>query len=148
MMFIFFSSKTFSQQFDTLYKSEHYNYSEFFPSESARMKLEESLNENKILLFGNYKDTLKNGSWIYFYPNGNILAKGKYKNGFKRGKWKYYIGDDYNIVIFEKKSTVTGKVVFDDKGFPKIVDTIKHKDYSSHLINGQHEGDPPVRFLD
>lgn len=35
------------------------------------------------------RGTEKTGEWIYFKPNGKLLAKGAYQNGKKAGKWIY-----------------------------------------------------------
>src|SRR5690606_6958617 len=43
---------------------------------------------------GNYKDaqnTIRTGSWIFYYPNTVVNAEGSYdSNGKKTGEWKYY----------------------------------------------------------
>ncbi|MGM0503761.1 MAG: toxin-antitoxin system YwqK family antitoxin, partial [Bacteroidota bacterium] len=35
-------------------------------------------------------DGKKQGTWIDYYPDGNIKAKGYYQNGIKSGKWIFY----------------------------------------------------------
>lgn len=67
-------------QTDTVINKIHYNYVEYYQ-------------HKKIKSVGNTKDSLKVGNWIYFKPDGKILAKGEYLNGKKTGKWKYV---DYN----------------------------------------------------
>lgn len=40
---------------------------------------------------GTFKDDLRTGEWIFYYPNGNIEQKGKYsKTGKATGEWKWY----------------------------------------------------------
>jgi antitoxin component YwqK of YwqJK toxin-antitoxin module len=146
ILIVVFSGNLFSQKADTIYHKKFYNYIQYYPSESARMSERESINENKILFLGNKKDTVKDGSWIYFYPNGNILAKGNYKNGLKKGKWKYYISDVKREIIFSKKSNVIDKINFDDSGWPKIIDIVKTKEGYYTLENGQQKF--PAHFLD
>ena len=72
ILFCFFTKA----QTDTVIKKIHYNHVEYYQ-------------DPKIKSIGNIKDSLKIGEWIYFKPNGSILAKGKYLNGKKTGKWKY-----------------------------------------------------------
>jgi len=39
---------------------------------------------------GNYKNGLKEGSWVSYYYNGKLYFKGNYKNGNHEGIWEYY----------------------------------------------------------
>lgn len=34
-------------------------------------------------------DSLKTGDWIFYKPDGTILAKGKFVTGIAKGKWIY-----------------------------------------------------------
>ena len=40
------------------------------------------------------KNGLKNGSWLTYYPSGQLKSKGAYKNGLKIGEWIYYYDND------------------------------------------------------
>jgi len=140
---------SFSQKPDTLYHNTLYSYIELYPSESSRIFNYELVNEKKIFYFGNYKDTVKNGAWVYFYPNGKTLAKGNYKDGLKKGKWKYYVSDVPREVIFSKKSHVIDKINFDATGWPKVIDVIRYEDGSySSLENGRQPTISRGHFLD
>ncbi len=148
LLLVILSSAGFSQKLDTVFQKSHYSHMEFYPCESARMSSNEGLNESKILCFGNYIDTLKNGPWVYFYPNGKILAKGKYKDGFKIGTWKYYVTEISNDVIFSKNTYVRGQVVIDDKGWPKIIDKVNTGNSYYTIENGRTSPHSRVCWLD
>ena len=149
LLFVLISSKfCFAQKSDTIFQNTHYSHIEFYPCESARMLNSEALNENKILCFGNFIDSLKNGIWIYFYPNGQVLAKGKYKNGFKTGKWKYYVTGTSNNIIFSKNTHVTGQVIIDKNGWPKIIDKIHSENSYYEIENGRPIPHSRVCWLD
>ena len=32
----------------------------------------------------------KDGSWIYYWPNGKIMKNGRYSKNNKNGEWNYY----------------------------------------------------------
>ena len=138
----------FSQKLDTVFYKTYYSYIGFYPSESARMLSNENLSENKILCFGNYTDSLKNGPWIYFYPNGKVLAKGKYKNGFKTGKWKYFVSEVTRDVVFSKNTRVSGQIVIDNTGWPKVVDKIYTANSYYEIENGRPIPHSRVCWLD
>jgi antitoxin component YwqK of YwqJK toxin-antitoxin module len=61
---------------DTIYRKKHYTSVEYYP-------------DKKVKSFGNLKDSVKSGEWIYFGQNGKLLAEGSYLNGKKIGKWIY-----------------------------------------------------------
>lgn len=42
---------------------------------------------------GAFKDGKKNGSWIIYYDNGQLLSKGEFLFGMKEGLWTYYYSD-------------------------------------------------------
>ena len=46
---------------------------------------------------GSYKGLIKNGkkegSWSYFYGNGQLAGKGNWKKGKKEGSWSYFYGN-------------------------------------------------------
>ena len=139
---------SYSQKSDTVFQRAHYSHIEFYPCQSARMSSNKELNENKILCFGNYIDTLKNGSWIYFYPNGKTLAKGKFRNGFKIGKWKYYVTNNSNDVVFSKNTYVRGQVLIDNTGWPKIIDKVNTGNTYYTIENGRINNNTRVLWLD
>ena len=39
---------------------------------------------------GNYKNGKKDGDWVSYWEDGNLLAKGVYKNGEMDGDWVGY----------------------------------------------------------
>ncbi len=45
---------------------------------------------NNILGKGYYINSIKNGPFETYHPNGKLQAKGEYSNGFPVGKWVYY----------------------------------------------------------
>jgi len=49
----------------------------------------------KIKSIGNYSDSLRQGQWKFYKPDGTILAIGNFKQGVAKGKWIYY---DYDGV--------------------------------------------------
>jgi antitoxin component YwqK of YwqJK toxin-antitoxin module len=73
--FFLFSSFSFSLT-DTIYKKKHFNHVEYYADHSVKV-------------FGNMKDSVKTGYWIYLKQGGKLLAEGLYQDGKKIGKWKY-----------------------------------------------------------
>ena len=48
----------------------------------------------KCIGIGNYTNSIKNGEWIYYYPNEIVvLAKGQYLNGSRSGSWFFFKED-------------------------------------------------------
>ena len=39
---------------------------------------------------GNYKNGKKEGEWVSYDDNGQLLGKGSFKNGKRDGEWAYY----------------------------------------------------------
>ena len=42
---------------------------------------------------GDYKNRLKEGSWVEYYDNGQLWRKGDYKNGKREGTWVGYYSE-------------------------------------------------------
>jgi hypothetical protein len=71
---------------DTIYK-HHRSLTRYWQSDERMIATNE---EKPWYALGNYsKDSLKNGRWTYFAPEGTVYAEGRYKNGKKKGHWKY-----------------------------------------------------------
>jgi antitoxin component YwqK of YwqJK toxin-antitoxin module len=150
MIFLLMSLMLSAQQVDTVYHKKHFNFIRYYPSGSARVLDYPEGNDRKVLCFGNYTDSLMNGEWIYFYPTGMVLARGNYKNGLKRGKWRYYSSSVEEIVIYKKGAIATDMIIFDNEGYPQVIDKIYHAKTNSYteLINGRQKPMSRVHFLD
>lgn len=46
--------------------------------------------DGKIMTKGNYKNDKLDGDFSVYYDNGNTEIKGKYKNGIQVGNWQYF----------------------------------------------------------
>jgi antitoxin component YwqK of YwqJK toxin-antitoxin module len=137
----------FSQSLIISYDHKEYNFKKYYYSESARMGAKELEDENKILCYGNYNDTLKSGNWIYFYPSGKPFGIGKYKNGFKIGKWKYFYANSIETRTYLKKHQVKDNIFIDQYGKPEMTDTI-HYEGEIVIKHIGHQEQFPVRFVD
>jgi antitoxin component YwqK of YwqJK toxin-antitoxin module len=42
---------------------------------------------------GSFKNGEREGSWVGYHENGQLLEKGDYKNGRKEGSWMGYLDD-------------------------------------------------------
>ncbi|MCD6065514.1 MAG: hypothetical protein K0S33_340 [Bacteroidetes bacterium] len=77
-----------AQVLDTVYHGKHFNSIRYYYKPDPRMM---GINEEKPWYsLGNYKDSLKDGLWLYFSPEGKVYAKGQYDNGKKIGNWVFY----------------------------------------------------------
>jgi len=47
----------------------------------------------QLMYKGNWKNGLEEGSWVLYHPNGLLWEKGKYKYGKKEGSWVGYFDD-------------------------------------------------------
>jgi antitoxin component YwqK of YwqJK toxin-antitoxin module len=73
-----------------------------------------------------YLNGVDYGTWIFYYPNGNIETKGKFRDGMKVGKWKYY----YESGSIKQKSNYSrlgkrkGKwIEYDEDGKESLINT-------------------------
>jgi len=59
--------------------------------------------EGKIEFEGNVQNGLKEGLWIYYYPNGQKKKEGVYADGLKEGTWTYWAenGEQDNTEIYK-----------------------------------------------
>jgi antitoxin component YwqK of YwqJK toxin-antitoxin module len=64
----------------------------FWNCSYAQVKVEYWSNKNKKSV-GNYKDSLQDGMWTYWYENGQKWSEGEFKEGVKIGFWKYWYED-------------------------------------------------------
>ncbi|MEI6577264.1 MAG: hypothetical protein WCO63_13895 [Bacteroidota bacterium] len=65
----------------------------YFEKDGSKEKMvkEEVFYENKRLQYsGEFKDSLRNGHWVYYYENGNPWSEGDFKNGLSDGMRKTY----------------------------------------------------------
>ena len=46
--------------------------------------------ESRKIGTGNYKNGKRDGSWIGYYDNGQLMYKGNWKNGKREGSWISY----------------------------------------------------------
>jgi len=46
--------------------------------------------ESRKIGTGNYKNGKREGSWIGYYDNGQLMYKGNWKNGKREGSWVSY----------------------------------------------------------
>ncbi len=82
--------------------------------------------ENVLVMNGHYSvDGYKNGSFEFFYPNGNPMLKGTYKNDKMAGIWDcyyengnhkatIYLPEDNNAFSIYKYTDETGKVLVEN----------------------------------
>ena len=45
---------------------------------------------NLLMMEGEYADSLKNGLFKFYYPDGKLMASGNYKDGLMSGTWYWY----------------------------------------------------------
>lgn len=126
---------------DTIFQKTNYNTIGHYPSTFVR-----GAGENEILYFGNTEDSAKTGEWVYFYPDGKILAKGKYKNGKKFGVWCYYSARGEVLKIkWKKTATIKEEIRFNgDK--VEIIDIATPGANQTVYRNGKPDK-TKVRFL-
>ena len=55
---------------------------------------------------GSFKNGVKDGTWVWYYENGQVFFKGSYKNGKKEGAWVRYYD---NGQLFYKGNFKNGK---------------------------------------
>lgn len=102
-------------------------------------------NAHPLLSIGTIKnDSVKTGTWYFFYPSGKLLAKGKYIDGYKKGTWTYYPRKKDRVKVkWSKKHQLKSEIVFDNNNDPVIRETtgtgIQY--FNGHLRNSR------VRFL-
>jgi hypothetical protein len=69
-----------------------------------------------VAAFGNLKNGIPHGKWIYFDTLGNVSVSGRFKNGLRQGEWvRYdYVGDRVSRGLY-KKGKLHGKWEFYDQ---------------------------------
>ena len=67
---------------------------------------------------GTFKNGKKEGSWFYYYDNGQLDSKGDYKNGKQEGSWiTYYDNGQLNFKGDFKNGKMEGYwVLYDEEG--------------------------------
>lgn len=82
-----------------------------------------------VLMNGN-----EDGSWIYYYQNGNKQAEGVFSNGNKTGKWTYFYE---NGVIKQTGSYANGKFTGSWKWYYSKGDLLKEEFYIYGKLDGE-----------
>ena len=74
-----------------------------------------------------YINGIDSGSWVFYYPNGEIETIGRFNNGNRVGKWKYYYpnGKIMQISQYSRTGERSGEwIVYDTIG--KIIEKVKY----------------------
>ena len=92
---------------------------------------------------GNFINEKRDGTWTFWYDNGNLKGEGKYEEGTMAGPWKLYFEDgtlkaEGNYKNNLKDSTWT---LYYESGAKKSVGTfvagVKHGPWTEYYKNGQ-----------
>jgi hypothetical protein len=69
-----------------------------------------------VAAFGNLRNEVPHGKWLFFDTLGNVCLAGRYKNGFRQGEWiRYdYLGDRVARGLY-KKGKLHGKWEYYDQ---------------------------------
>lgn len=68
---------------------------------------------SQIAAFGNIKNNIPHGEWIYLNRRGGVMSQGSFKKGLKHGKWKFYdVFGDLLTTGRYKNGKLHGKWVF------------------------------------
>ena len=59
-------------------------------SDPLKKKYEEFYENDQVKYIIDVVNGIKNGDFVWYYPNGEIKLKGKFENDKKTGTWKYY----------------------------------------------------------
>lgn len=106
---------------DTTYKKKQYNFVEYY-------------SDKKVRSFGNMKDTVKTGEWIYFKQDGKTMAKGSYLNGRKIGKWTYFdLKNKKHTHTWDCGAQPEEKLIFEN-GQLIMYDNLNTKDASGYIL--------------
>lgn len=118
-IFLITASLLPAQNTDTVIDGRHYNTVIKYHNFDYKGQKELSY----ITAYGTTKDSLKEGSWMYVLPNGDVLATGRFQKGYKHGSWKYR-GDDgrYFITTWNKSDKVKDYVYFENNVNPQLID--------------------------
>ena len=100
----------------------------------------------KIERFKDQNATIRNGEWVYYYPDGMIDSSGEFSNGLQNNKW-YFLNHDGQMI---RKKTYDNGVLLSDSSFvPHKKDPSKKEE----LKPGESESEYPgglqawARFL-
>ncbi|MCW3072332.1 MAG: hypothetical protein JWO44_2222 [Bacteroidetes bacterium] len=130
-------------QTDTVINGRHYSTVIKYHNFDYKGKKESSF----ITAYGNMKDSVKEGKWMYVLPDGTVLATGRFHNGYKTGDWKYIDYDrHYFIVTWKRSRKVKDFVAFENNIHPQLVDydTLNN---TKVRINGHRVPTPTVFIL-
>ncbi|MCW3103908.1 MAG: hypothetical protein JWO09_2348 [Bacteroidetes bacterium] len=131
-------------QKDTVINGRHYNTVIKYHNFDYKGTQKESF---FITAYGNMKDSVKVGKWMYVLPDGTVLATGRFHNGYKTGDWKYIDHDrHYFIVTWRRSRKVKDYVAFENNIHPQLVDYDTQNNYKVR-INGHRIPPPFIRFL-
>lgn len=63
---------------------------------TAKFNFQEEIKDSELFYFDfdrRAPKTKKNGTWKYFYPNGQLAIEGQFKKNLKQEEWKFYRND-------------------------------------------------------
>jgi hypothetical protein len=138
-LLLFIVSVGFSQS-DTIIHGVSYNTVIYYQNFNFKGDHEAS---TTIIAFGNMKDGIRHGDWMYANEKGTVLAKGKYRKGYKVRDWVYYSGGGYRSFFFSRSQRLSDRVGFRDNREPQIIDESKGR---VRMINGHifHRSTPTL----
>jgi TonB family protein len=77
----------------------------------------------KRLMRGNFKASIKQDTFFFYYPSGQLETKGVYRNNVRKGIWtNYYESGSVKERLEFDDEFVAVKEYYDENGTPKIVD--------------------------
>jgi hypothetical protein len=117
-LLIFFAVNSYSQQSDTTINGHSYNSVTWHQGWDPK-----GGDVLHVIAFGNYKNGVRHGRWIYALENGTILAQGKYRNGYKVREWIYRDpSGEYYDILWGRYHHVVDKVDCSNAQFPVLID--------------------------
>ncbi|MEN0006708.1 MAG: toxin-antitoxin system YwqK family antitoxin [Bacteroidota bacterium] len=81
-------------------------------------------------------DTIKQGYWIYYHPNGQLAASGEFRRNLKHGDWKlfYPSGIIKDMVRFSNGTMIGTRKQFNELGTLQQVEA-----YRNGLLDGEYK---------
>jgi len=73
-----------------------------------------------------YKDSLQDGKYTKFYPNGIHMVEGTYVKGMYNGKWFWYDNEGLVVSIGDFTAGAGSEKVYNGSG--KLIQVIRFKD--------------------
>ncbi len=74
----------------------------------------------------------KNGTWRYYYGNGQLAISGKMRNNLKHGKWKFYEPDGNLVHIQHHRKGIANGLFITSRSYPEDFESRKY--YSNGVI--------------